>query len=176
MSNPQTLREFQAHLAQRLQSARTKGVTAAWLAVEAGPSRLLLPLNHAGEIFPWTQVQKVPYVRSWFMGVANLRGGLYGVVDLASFLQHGGGGRRPESESGQSHLVTFNPLLDAHCAVLVDRLLGLRGSEAFASSAAAGEGAPAYFGHAYTDLQGGQWQELNLQLLSRHPAFLGIAQ
>jgi twitching motility protein PilI len=176
MSNEQTLREFQARLAQRLQSAQTPGVAAAWLAVEAGPSRLLLPLNHAGEIFPWTEVQKVPYVRPWFIGVANLRGSLYGVVDLASFLQPGGSRQRSESEWTQSHLVTLNPLLEAHCAVLVDRLLGMRGSDAFTSSAAAGDGAPSYFGHAYTDQQGGQWQELNLQLLSRYPAFLGIGK
>jgi twitching motility protein PilI len=174
MSNKQALREFQTRLAQRLQSARTEGLAASWLAVEAGPYRLLFPLSHAGEIFPWTDVQKVPYVQPWFMGVANLRGGLHGVVDLPSFLQGGGYRQRPASELAQCRLVALNPLLETNCALLVDRLLGLRGIEDFASSVAAGDGAPAYFGHVYTDPEGGQWQELNLQLLSRHQAFLGI--
>jgi twitching motility protein PilI len=175
MSNKQALRAFQNRLAQRLQSVQTTGVAASWLAVEAGSSRLLFPLSHAGEIFPWTDVQKVPYVQPWFMGVSNLRGGLYGVIDLASFLQTSASSRqRTDNELAQCRLVALNPLLEANCALLVDRLLGLRTTEAFASSAAADEGAPAYFGHVYTDLEGRQWQELNLQLLSQHPAFLGI--
>ena len=87
MANKQALREFQSRLAERLQSARTSGVAASWLAVEAGAARLLFPLSHAGEIFSWTDVQRVPYVQHWFMGVANLRGGLSAVVDLASFVQ-----------------------------------------------------------------------------------------
>ncbi len=174
MSNKQALREFQSRLAQRLQSARTQGVAASWLAVEAGPARLLLPLSHAGEIFSWTDVQRVPYVQPWFLGVANLRGGLYGLVDLASFLRGGAGQQRGEAALGSSRLVALNPLLETNCALLVDRLLGLRTTEAFASSTAPDAAAPAYFGHVYTDLEGRQWQELNLQSLSQHPAFLGV--
>jgi twitching motility protein PilI len=173
MSSKQALREFQNRLAQRLQSARTTGVAASWLAVEAGASRLLLPLDHAGEIFSWTDVRKVPYVQPWFMGVVNLRGGLYGVADLAFFLQ-GHGDQRSESALTQCRLVTLNRLLETNCVLLVDRLLGLRTTAAFAASAPAGNGAPSYFGHVYTDLDGRSWRELNLQLLSRHPAFLGI--
>lgn len=174
MSSKQALREFQSRLAQRLQSARTAGTAASWLAVEAGASRLLFPLSHAGEIFSWTDVQKVPYAQPWFMGVANLRGGLHGLVDLGSFLQGGGSRPRGEGELAQCRLVVLNPLLETNCALLVDRLLGLRTTDAFASSAAAGDGAPDYFGHVYTDLEGRQWQELNLQVLSQHQAFLGI--
>ena len=85
----QALRDFQHRLAERLQAARTQGVAASWLAVRAGAERLLVPLSHAAEIFPWTDVQRVPYVQPWFLGVANLRGNLCGVVDLAAFL-HGG--------------------------------------------------------------------------------------
>ncbi|MDR2154007.1 MAG: chemotaxis protein CheW [Burkholderiaceae bacterium] len=174
MSSKQALREFQTRLAQRLQSAQAAGVAASWLAVETGTSRLLLPLSHAGEIFPWTDVQKVPYVQPWFMGVANLRGGLYGIIDLAAFLRLGAGHRRTENELAQCRLVALNSQLETNCALLVDRLLGLRTTEAFASSAPASDGAPAYFGHVYTDTEGRSWQELNLQLLSRHQAFLGI--
>lgn len=174
MANKQALREFQSRLAQRLQSARSTGAAASWLAVEAGASPLLLPLSHAGEIFSWTDVQTVPYVQPWFMGVANLRGALYGVADLASFLHGRGSRQRGDNELAQCRLVALNPLLDTNCALLVDRLLGLRTMEAFASSVAAEDGAPSYFGHVYTDLQGRSWQELNLQLLSQHQAFLGI--
>jgi len=36
------------------------------------------------------------------------------------------------------------------------------------------DGAPAYFGHLYTDNQGVQWQEINLQALSLDASFLSI--
>ena len=175
MSNKQALREFQSRLAERLQSARTTGVAASWLAVETGDLRLLFPLSHAGEIFSWTDVQRVPYVQPWFMGVANLRGGLSAVIDLAAFVRGAGARRvRSEGELAQCRRVALNPLLETNCALLVDRLLGLRTTDAFASSAPPDQSAAPYFGHVYTDLEGRQWQELNLQALSQHQAFLGI--
>lgn len=175
MSSKQALREFQSRLAERLQSARTSGVAASWLAVEAGAARLLFPLSHAGEIFSWTDVQRVPYAQPWFMGVANLRGGLSAVVDLAAFVQSSASApTRSDSDLAQCRLVALNPLLETNCALMVDRLLGLRTTEAFVSSAAAGAESPPYFGHRYTDVDGKQWQELNLQVLSQHPSFLGV--
>ena len=132
-------------------------------------------LGHAGEIFSWTDVQRVPYVQPWFMGVANLRGGLSGVIDLAHFVSGSESGpARTEGDLAQCRLVALNPVLGANCALLVDRLLGLRTTEAFLSSAPSTSTAPRYFGHQYTDGAGQSWQELNLQLLSQHPAFLGI--
>ncbi|MCL1961873.1 MAG: chemotaxis protein CheW [Desulfovibrionaceae bacterium] len=174
MAGKQALREFQSRLEQRLRSAEAAGVLASWLAVEAGSSRLLLPLSHAGEIFAWTSVQKVPHVQPWFMGVANLRGALSGVVDLAAFLHGQGHRQRADNELARCHLMALNPLLGVNCVLLIDRLLGLRTPDTLASSAVAGDGAPTYFGHVHTDLEGRQWQELNLQLLSQHQAFLGI--
>ena len=86
MANREALRELQSRLASRLQAARSEGVQAGWLAVEAGGRKYLFPLAQSGEIFPYHATQAVPYTQAWFMGVANLRGGLFGVADLASFV------------------------------------------------------------------------------------------
>ncbi len=84
MANREALRELQTRLAARLQAARVEGSSvSSWLAVESAGRRFLLPLGQSGEIFPWTGVQPVPYTQGWFLGVANLRGSLIGVVDLA---------------------------------------------------------------------------------------------
>ena len=179
MANRDALRAFQSRLASRLQAARTSDVSASWLAVEAGDGKYLFPLGHAGEIFPWTPPQPVPYTEPWFLGVANLRGGLYGVVQLSTFAT----GRAPvpatasqatEAVRTQSRLVALNELLEVNCALLIDRLVGLRGVEAFTDSRAPEAGAPAWLGHAYIDAAGGQWQEVNLQHLSQQSRFLSI--
>ena len=90
MANREALRDLQSRLAGRLQAARSEGVkVAAWLAVQAGGRNYLMPLGQSGEIFPWAGVQPVPYTKPWFLGIANLRGTLAGVIDLASLLGHG---------------------------------------------------------------------------------------
>lgn len=175
MSTREALRVFQSRLADRLQQARAAGTAASWLAVEAGGLRLLFPLQHAGEIFPWQPLQRVPYTQPWFLGVANLRGGLFGVADIGAFVTGGDVPVRTEVAQLQCRLVALNPLLELNCALVVDRLLGLRNVDAFVASAEPPAGSPPYFGHTYTDAQGGTWQELNLQTLSLQPQFLGVS-
>jgi twitching motility protein PilI len=83
------------------------------------------PLKEAGEIFPLSPIVPVPASHAWFLGVANLRGHLHGVVDLAGFL--GVKGSEPLRE--QSRLVAFNAALDINCALLVDRCRACAASE-----------------------------------------------
>lgn len=176
MSSRDALRAFQSHLTSRLQEARTSGVEASsWLAVQAGGGRWLLPLSHAGEIFPWTAPQRVPYTQAWFSGVVNLRGALSGLVDLGAFLNGGQVPPRSDLSYAQCRMVALNPVLGLNCALLVDRLLGLRNVGAFQASNEPPPEAPPYFGHGYIDAEGVQWQEVNLQALSQHPFFLSIS-
>jgi twitching motility protein PilI len=175
MANREALRELQSRLAMRLQVARTEGVAASWLAVEAGGGKYLFALRHSGEIFPWTVPQPVPYTEGWFLGVANLRGGLYGVVDLASFVGGGASVARSDLARSDSRLIALNPLLEVNAALLIDRLVGLRNPEAFVDSSDPPVGAPAYFGNGYSDASGAQWQEINLQVLSQQSEFLSIS-
>lgn len=185
MANRDALRAFQARLASRLQAARTSDVSASWLAVEAGSAKYLFPLGHAGEIFPWTTPHPVPYTEPWFLGVANLRGGLYGVVQLAGFASDAATSVTPATlpaslpSSGdgvrtQARLVALNELLEVNCALMVDRLIGLRGVEAFTASQPPAADSASWLGHTYTDATGEQWQEIDLQALSRQPRFLSI--
>lgn len=174
MANREALRELQTRLAGRLQAARSEGVSvSSWLAVESAGQNYLMPLGQSGEIFPWAGVQAVPYTQSWFLGVANLRGTLVGVVDLAGLL--GKTSARTELALNESSLLALNGALDVNAALLVDRLSGLRGTDAFVASEPPAEDAPSYFGTTYLDAQGARWQELNLQTLSQHPAFLSIS-
>jgi twitching motility protein PilI len=175
MANREALRELQSRLASRLQAARTEGVQASWLAVEAAGARYLFPLAQSGEIFPFASPQPVPYTQAWFLGVSNLRGGLYGVIDLASFMAGRAPTVRSDAIRAESRLVALNTVLEVNCALLIDRLAGLRNLDGFASSSEPPEGSPDYFGSGYTDANGVYWQEINLQSLSQQPQFLSIS-
>ncbi len=94
---------------------------------------------------------------------------------MASFV----GGRAPAPRSdairAESRLVALNAALEVNCALLIDRLAGLRNLDAFTASARPPEGSPSYFGGGYTDASGAYWQEINLQALSQQPQFLSIS-
>lgn len=175
MANRAALKELQTRLASRLLAARTEGVSIAWLAVKAGARNYLFPLVQSGEIFPLASLQPVPYCRSWFAGVVNLRGGLFGVVDLAGFIADGQLPVRSEQSLAEASVITLNPALEVNCALMVDGLAGLRNADAFSGSAPPAEADPAYFGNRYTDSGGEQWQEINLQSLSQLQQFLSIS-
>ena len=174
MANRQALRELQTRLADRLQIARTQGVAASWLAVEAGGKKYLFPLSQSGEIFPWVSTQPVPYTQTWFAGVANLRGGLFGVVDLASYVSGKAPPPKNEMARTDSRLVALNSALEVNCALLIDKLSGLRNQEAFSDFSEKAPDAPDFFGNQYVDLNGATWQEINLQLLAQQAHFLTI--
>lgn len=178
MANREAIRELQTRLASRLRTARDEGLSISWLAVKAGGHNYLLPLAQSGEIFPIGGVQPVPFALPWFLGVVNLRGGLYGVVDVAAFMAEAADTPPAESRAPRAaspSVVTFNGALGVNCALLVDTLAGLRNPHGFGASVPPEPDAPAFFGNRFTDAVGQPWQEINLQTLSQHPRFLSIS-
>jgi twitching motility protein PilI len=103
----EALRELQTRLAERLQAARTAQVqTARWLAVECAGWACCCRCAMAGEIFsPASLADEVPHTQPWLLGVANLRGGLHGVVDLAS--SWGCASQAPAPGTGASGLASI---------------------------------------------------------------------
>jgi len=142
MVNRRALKELQTRLAERLQIAKTQGVAPSWLAVEAGDKKYLFSLDQSGEIFPWMGVQPVSYTHFWFLGVASLRGGLYGVVDLAGFIRGQASVSKNEPARTDSRLVSLNGALEVNCVLLIDRLAGLRKQNDFVDFSARQPDAP----------------------------------
>ncbi len=174
MADTEAPSRLQARLAQQ-QTMRGQPAGASWLAVECAGRGLLLPLVDAGEIFPLMTLVPVAHVRPWFLGVANLRGGLHGVVDLAAFLDLG----MPERRHEDARLVAFSAALDINCALLVDRLAGLRSAAELSAPPAPAPAptspVPAFMGARLCDEAGRDWQELHLSALACDDAFLSIA-
>jgi twitching motility protein PilI len=173
MANREALRELQNRLASRMQAARTEARVKSWLAVECAGQGLLFPLHEAGEIFSVGSVLPVPHTQAWFAGVANLRGGLHSVVDLARFL----GLERKGATGDGARLLALNPSFGVNCALLVDRLAGLRNAdqlEAAADDEPRGE-RPPFAGPRWRDTDGRVWQEIELSALAANEQFLAVA-
>lgn len=176
MAKRDALRELQTRLAERLQAAQTTAQRAAWLAVEVEGRGLLFPLATAGEIFQVPTLLPVPHTRPWFAGVANLRGGLHGVVDLGAFLGLRGPHPAGEPWREQARVLALNPALGSHSALLVDRLAGLRRQDQLSPEAPEPGPRPAFAGASWRDPAGRRWLEIDLAALAAHPLFLAISQ
>lgn len=178
MANRQSLKDLQVRLAERLTAARTEAATASWLAVEAAGQRFLIPLVQSGEIFSWANLQVVPYTKAWYVGVASLRGGLHGVVDLGVLTGHASpssAGRVADRVTSESRLVSLHAALGVNSVLWIDRLLGLRNPSMFTAMDEHAVRPHAWFARRLTDAQGHEWQELNLQALAADAEFLAIA-
>jgi len=122
------LRQYQEELLERMQAARTgSGARTHQLGVEIGGERYLLDLLEAGEIVPVPPLTSVPLTQPWYLGLANIRGNLIGVVDLARFFDAQRGLPDNAGAPGSAaRLVTFSPSLGMPCGFLAARVHGLR--------------------------------------------------
>lgn len=175
MAKREALRELQSRLAARLQAAKTEARSARWLALESAGQGFLVALPTAGEIFPLAGLLPVPHTQPWFAGVANLRGGLHGVVDVAAFLGLRPTLQAPDAVREHAQLLALNTNLGSHCALLVEKLAGLRGTEQMTAEPPPAGHRPSFAGPRWRDADGRVWQEIDLPALAQHEQFLGIA-
>lgn len=167
MATKVSLRDYQRDLAARLQNAGA-GRAASKLGLQVGGERWLVDLTDAGEVIPVPGITPVPLTRPWFRGVASIRGNLFSVVDIGTFL--GGAAALPGE---QARLLLLSERFRMGSALLVDRSLGLRNPEQLQERAAAPQRAP-WLKAEYDDAQGVHWRELDVAKLVRDPEFLSV--
>jgi twitching motility protein PilI len=165
------LREFQERIAQRIAQARAVAGTTPRLAVRAGEFNLLFELAETGEIVSVPSIMtKVPRTREWFLGLANVRGQLVGVVDLSRYF---GGPATPIDAT--SRAVLLSPSLGVNAAILVTRVQGLRNlDELSAQSVEVPAVAASLAVGGWRDNAGAQWVEISLGSLAQSEDFLQI--
>lgn len=164
------LREFHEAVVARLQHLQSEDAQriASKLGAAIGGSRWLLDLGSIGEVVAAPKWVPVPMTRPWYLGVANIRGNLYGVADLSLFL---GSGATPQDPDNR--LVLMHPRYGINCGLLVRRIHGLRNPEQF--KLLDQEGLPPYVSGRYADSEGAPWQELDCGALAARPEFTNIA-
>jgi len=163
------LRQYQMQLLERVQAARSGAVAARKeLGVIVGGQHCLLDLTQLGEIVipAGLQIQGVPLAQDWYLGLAAMRGRLTAIIDLSRY--RGGAACAMQAES---RIITFAPRLGLNCALLVERVLGLRQQHGMVAGATASDAAP--WARPYSLRDGGQqWLRLDLALLAQQARFL----
>jgi twitching motility protein PilI len=166
------LQSFQQELANRLASKTAAQVESSRLGIACGGERFLIRLGDAAEVVAVPPIAAVPLTQPWFLGLANIRGNLFSVVDFAAFI-----GREAiviHGPGAQSRLILFGPRAgDLKAGIVVQGVLGLR-NLAELTTAPPGPDAPAWYGQRWVDADGGTWQEIELARLVVDPAFLRV--
>jgi twitching motility protein PilI len=179
------LRQYQVQLLERVQAAKTgAAVGGRELGVLIGGRLCLLDLTQIGEIVPPQPVMPVPLTHDWYQGLANIRGNLTGVIDLARYQ----GRNADDVAASERRFITFAPGLGFNCALLAARVLGLRKLADMTAAPAPdlapdpdsdsdpdlANAAPAWCGQHFEDADGQQWTRLDLAQLVREPRFLQV--
>ena len=123
MAKETTLREYQTNILARLENAKKAGAEtpAGYLGVVIGSKNVLVNLQEISETLPITDLHRVPLVKPWFLGVANVRGVLYAINDLAQMLE-----QTFTSISSNARLLLISEAVSSNVAFVVDKLIGLR--------------------------------------------------
>jgi twitching motility protein PilI len=165
-----SLREFQQDLTRRLAEVGTSGKRSGLLAVTAGTDNWLVDLSDAGEIIAAPSIAEVPLTRNWFRGLANVRGNLFSVVDLAAYYS----GEAPGPITSHSRMILVGVKHGMNTALLVSRALGLRNPDDFEADENFSDPRPWVSG-ALRDNQNRRWKRLVVRNLLADPRFLDAA-
>ncbi len=162
------LREFQQALALRLRQAAELPQRQSRLAVQVAGRGYLFNLDDISEVAPIADITAVPLTREWFLGVTNVRGGLYAVSDMASWL-----GLHAPSDIGARRLILLGQRLGKQRAgLIVSRVVGLRLLDEMST-----HDAPLLRGWecaSWVDRDGVAWVEVDLAQLASDPEFLQV--
>lgn len=123
MSPLELLYDYERRVQERASSLpRNAEIANRWSGIvfRLGEDLLLAPMEQVAEILDPPQCTRVPGTRSWFMGIANVRGSLLPVTDLHGFVHSG-----RASNARNARLLVYSKD-GMRAGVRVDDVLGLR--------------------------------------------------
>jgi len=163
MSSRLDLRDFQQNLIDRLQEAESSDERVSTVGVQISGRNWLVDMADVVEVLPLPELTTVPFTKPWFRGVANIRGNLYGVIDMATYEQSGA-----TFEDSGNRILLLADQFAFNAALLVERVLGLRDSRDWTQTGGVGGQ------FEYRDDQGLSWRKLDVSDLLKQAEFLHI--
>lgn len=162
MAEKVKLRDYQKSILDRLEVVKTGGtdVATSYLGVEIGGRNVLVDLMDISETLVMADIQPVPLVKPWFLGMANVRGVLYAVNDLRQLLD----GSFTDISSN-TRILLINESISSNVGVLVDRLIGLRSIEVFKLQKSTKKDGEFFKSERYEDAEKNTWHVLDCEKL-----------
>lgn len=172
MGKDLNLRQYQEDILARLQSVvANKEESSSRLGITVGKYNLLINLSDISEVSPISELHTVPLTASWFLGVSNVRGNLYGISDLAQLTN-----QPAISKSASSRVLLVNQEIVPQVGLLIDRLVGLRTFDQFKIKKSKKVASPWFKPYIYTDADGMQWYEFDCYALMSSKEFMQPTQ
>ena len=162
MSKRFNLREFQQGLLERMQIQADAGDRVATLGILIGQESWLVEMSDISEVLSVPELTTVPLTKHWYCGVANVRGNIYSIMDLADYLKRGA-----ITHDAQSRVLLLGKKHNFNTGLLVSKVLGLRDSKDWQRSDKGGE-------VFFQDNEGQRWQQLDIKQMIQQPEFIQI--
>lgn len=168
MSKQSQLREYQTNILARLENAKKAGAetSAGYLGVVIGSKNVLVNLQEISETLPVTDIQPVPIVKPWFLGVSNVRGVLYAINDIAQLLE-----TTFTSISSNARLLLISETVSSNVAFVVEKMIGLRNINEMKPYEVEREENACLKAQAYQDDENRIWHMLDCDKLVRSKEF-----
>ncbi len=169
MAKTSNLREFQESILLKLKEATAQGgvVSTSRLGVTVGNKNLLINLKDVTEVLPMPPLQVVPLTQPWFLGVANVRGNLYNITDLARFI-----GMPPTPKSANNRIMLLNSDATTQAAIVVGSLIGLRSLDVMQAKSLGNDGYSFFSKQVYEDADKNEWFEFDVEALVQNKEFI----
>ncbi|MBU3903880.1 MAG: chemotaxis protein CheW [Pseudomonadota bacterium] len=164
MSKRFNLREFQQQVLDRLQAQTAGDSRQSTLGIQLGQENWLVDMTDISEVMPLPALTPVPLTKSWYCGVANVRGNLYSIIDLNTY-NH----QEATARDAHNRVMLLGHRYAFNAGLLVSRVLGLRNTEDWPQSEENGS-------VSYRDPGGQIWHKLDIHQLLSQPEFLQIGE
>jgi twitching motility protein PilI len=168
MAKGSSLRDYQTSILARLEDVKKAGAEApaGYLGVVIGSKNVLVNLQEISETLPVADIHRVPIVKPWFLGVANVRGVLYAINDLAQMLENSF-----TSISSNARLLLMSDAVTSNVAFVVDRMIGLRKLDEMKLRDEAAKETACLKAQTYQDAENRVWHMLDCDKLVRSKEF-----
>jgi twitching motility protein PilI len=158
MANHLNLREFQQNLSDRMLASSGDAQKISTLGVIIAGQNWLVNMADISEVLPVQERVAVPMAKIWVSGVANVRGSLYCVADIAAYL-----GLGKVSGAAENRMLLVAGRYAFNAALLVDKVSGLRDARNWRNEQ-----------EEYRDEQDAIWHKLDIGNLLAQADFLQI--
>lgn len=167
MAEKVKLRDFQKSILDKLDLVKddADSTSISYLGVEISGRNVLVNLLDITETLVVADIEPIPLVKPWFLGVTNVRGVLYAINDLGQLLDN-----NFTEISSSTRMLLVNEDIVSNVGVLVDRLIGLRSLEALKQRKQS-EHAICFKQESYEDEDGKVWYIFDCERLVNSKEF-----